>query len=364
MHLHNYSSDMFSIKAFVIQTNKIVVRDSNIELLRILSMFLVLIFHADYLSLGVPKQADIMDSCGSALMRSMIESCSVVCVNAFILVSGWYGINGKIYRFLQLVFQALFISISLYAMMRALGLTYEMTISEWIEILLFKHKGYWFVRAYIILYLFAPVLNAFVSNSDRLQLKYFLIGFFVVQCAYGFYNYGGWYAGGYSPLSFVGLYLLARYMRLFPIRFAQFSRNVDISIYLILSVMIAVCSLIFTFFFNKGDTVLMLYSSPLVILSSVFFFLFFTKLSFRSTFVNWVAASSFSVYLVHTSPSIYRPYFVNVIRNWFDMESSGFFILYTSVLIIALYVFSIIYDQIRICIWNFLNLTIGIKVNS
>ena len=261
-------------------------RESKLELLRIISMILVLVSHASYTSLGPPTQGEISASLDITLLRALSEALSEVCVNAFILISGWYGIKVSGKRFAELIFQVLFVSICFYTLIRILGSTCSMDVNEWVELLLIKHKGYWFVKAYIILYMFAPVLNTFVDNVSRKQLKSFLIAFFVVQVIYGFYHYGGWYAGGYSPLSFMGLYVLSRYMRLYPNYFTQFNKHIDLSLYLVLSVFTAACSLVLTYFFDKGGTVLFLYSSPLVILSSVFFFLFFTKLSFHNGIVN------------------------------------------------------------------------------
>lgn len=327
-------------------------RESNIELLRIISMILVLVSHASYTSLGSPTQIEISTSFDSSFLKGLSESLSEVSVNTFVLISGWYGIKVKARRFMELFFQVIFVSVFIFLLMRLLGLTPSMNVNEWIDLLLIKHKGYWFVKAYIILYLFAPVLNIFVNNVSRRQLKAFLIAFFVIQVIYGFYHYGGWYAGGYSPLSFMGLYLLARYMRLYPNQYTQFNKIVDLLLYFIISMFTAVSSLALTYIYDKGGTVLFLYSSPFVILSSVSFFLFFTKLSFHSKIVNWVAASCFAVYLVHNSPYVFQPYYINVIKQWYDTETSSYFLLNTTGLIFVFFVFSILFDKVRIWVWN------------
>lgn len=327
-------------------------RESNIELLRIISMILVLVSHASYTSLGPPTQEDISASLESSFMRGISESLSEVCVNSFILISGWYGIKVRTNRFVELIFQVLFVSIFIYVIMSMLGLTRPMCVNEWVELVLIKHRGYWFVKAYIILYLFAPVLNIFVDNVSHKQLKFFLIAFFVVQVIYGFYHYGGWYAGGYSPLSFMGLYLLARYVRLYPNKYTQFNKYIDLFLYVVISVFTALCSLSLTYIYDKGGTVLFLYSSPLVILSSVFFYLFFTKFAFHSQVINWIAVSCFAVYLVHTSPCVFQIYYLDVIRDWYDAESRIPFVLYTSGLMAFFFVFSIIFDRVRILLWN------------
>lgn len=327
-------------------------RESNIELLRIISMILVLVSHASYTSLEPPTQEEISVSLDSAFLRALAESFSKVCVNAFILISGWYGIKVRPVRFAELIFQVIFVSVFIYMTMMLLGLIQPMNVNEWIELLLIKHRGYWYVKAYIILYLFAPVLNIFVDNVSRKQLKSFLIAFFVVQVIYGFYHYGGWYAGGYSPLSFMGLYLLARYMRIYPNKYTQFDKHVDFLLYLIMSLFSAVCSLVFIYIFDKGGTVPFLYSSPIVILSSVFIFLFFTKLSFQNHFINLIAVSCFAVYLIHTSPYIFHSFYIDVIRYWYETESRISFLLYTSGLILFFFIFSIGLDKVRILVWN------------
>lgn len=52
-----------------------------------------------------------------------------------------------------------------------------------------------------------------------------------------------------------------------------------------------------TVYFKHGGWSFYAYSSPIVILASVFFLLFFTKISFTSKFINSVAISTFAVYI-------------------------------------------------------------------
>ncbi len=317
-------------------------------------MVLVLITHACYVSLGPPTQADITASYSSSIMRSLSESLSDVGVNTFILISGWFGIRSRLSRFVEFIFQIYFLEVLLYAMMKVLGLTGTIGIDGWIELFFFRYGTYWFIKAYIVLYIFAPLLNAFVENCSRKQLQFFLISFYVVQTIYGFYINIGWFSNGYSPMSFMGLYLLARYMRLYPSWFAKFDKSVDITLYFLVSLITALCSLSMTYFFGKVGTVLFQNSCPLMIISSVYFFLYFTKISFQNNYVNWVSASCFAAYLVHCSPFIFYPYYINIIKCWFEKESIAPFLLYTSGLIAFFFIFSILFDKVRIMVWKFL----------
>lgn len=309
-----------------------------------------------YVSLAPPSRIDIETTIGGAFFRGLSESFSEVCVNSFILISGWFGIQARLFRFVEFVFQILFISISVYLITYLLGLSKPMSTTECVDFFLFKYGSYWFVRAYVILYLFAPVLNAFSEKCSRFQMKYFLTSFYIVQTIFGFLNSCDWFSGGYSPLSFMGLYLFARYMRQFPNRFTQLNKAVDFSLYIIISILTTIISLASTYFFDKSGTVLFLYSSPLVILSSIYFFLFFTKLSFQNSLINWISVSSFAVYLVHCSPSIFHPYYIDVISHWFEVCTSVEFIVYVSGFIIAVFVFSILFDKIRIAVWKLLSI--------
>ena len=121
----------------------------------------------------------------------------------------------------------------------------------------------------------SPVLNAFVSTTSRKTFKDVLIAFFFIQTICGFYSQYDFFNSGYSPLSFIGLYLLARYMKLYSDGFCTLKKRYDVAIYL--------CTVLFTSllamkFGRAGydSKALYDYLAPAVIIGSVYFFLFFT----------------------------------------------------------------------------------------
>lgn len=79
-------------------------RNSGMELLRITAMFLVLVVHADYVALGVPE--DVMNA--NTICRVAIEALGLVCVNCFVLISGWFGIRASIKGFCNFMFQCVY----------------------------------------------------------------------------------------------------------------------------------------------------------------------------------------------------------------------------------------------------------------
>lgn len=327
-------------------------RDSNVELLRIVSMILVMVVHADYLALGAPTQEDISVSYSNSFVRAFVEALSCICVNVFVLISGWFKIKFRLERLMELIFQVIFIGVALYVLMRVLGYTEVMSIKDWVRLFFLKSRAYWFVKAYLILYIFTPLLNSFVDNCNRSQLKTFLIGFYLLQSIYGFYASNAWFSEGYSPLSFMGLYILSSYIRLYPNCWVKLCKYIDMAIYLSISAFNALCAIILTPYFEKGSTLMFLYSSPFVIMASIYFFLFFTKLSFKSKFVNWISISAFAAYLVHCSNYVFEPFYLCIIRDWYDTKPLLVFIFYTIGLIALLFSFSIMIDKVRIDLWK------------
>ena len=192
-------------------------RDSNIELLRLLAMFLVLVVHADFFSIGRPLQDDTIATPISTFFRFFFESMSIVCVNIFVLISGWFGIKPKASSFCNFIFQCLFFLVGIYVTFLLLGLT---TLSvRGLAGCLVMLSGDWFIKAYIGLYILAPVLNAFADNADKKTYRRVLLAFFTFQTIYSWVCSGAvFFESGYSTMSFIGLYLLARYLNRYPLK--------------------------------------------------------------------------------------------------------------------------------------------------
>lgn len=83
-------------------------RLSAIELLRLLSMLMVLILHADYVALRVPDAALFATTPAEAVGRVVAEQLSIVAVDVFVLISAWFGIRTTVRGICSLLFQVLF----------------------------------------------------------------------------------------------------------------------------------------------------------------------------------------------------------------------------------------------------------------
>ena len=90
-------------------------RRSNMELLRIIAMMLVVIVHMCGAALGLPApKGDIASITSSDWWKLSVESISIIGVNIFVLISGYFGINTRWQTFWRFSLQCLFYSVGIY----------------------------------------------------------------------------------------------------------------------------------------------------------------------------------------------------------------------------------------------------------
>ena len=189
-------------------------RQMNVELLRVVCMMMVLALHANFSPFGMPDKQECLHAALPSFTRCWIETMTIVAVDVFVMISGWFGLNARRRSYTSFIFTALFFSIGSAAFFAATG--YVTFDKDLVLDALQLSKCLWFVKAYLMLLILSPILNAFVAHTDRRTFAATLIGFFVFQTVFNFFGDGGhqFFSDGYSPLSFIWLYLLARYMRL------------------------------------------------------------------------------------------------------------------------------------------------------
>ena len=127
-------------------------RKSNFELLRIVAMFMVLVLHADFVALGVPLRDDVMSYPVLSTLKVFMEALSIVAVNVFVLISGWFGIRPSLRGIAKFLFQCLFFAIGAYVVMLICG-NVELTLKGVADSLMLTGASYWFIIAYLCLYL-------------------------------------------------------------------------------------------------------------------------------------------------------------------------------------------------------------------
>lgn len=322
-------------------------RQSNIELLRIISIFFVLIGHAFGVVLGLPGAHDIDTEPLTSFLRILLGAVALGGVNIFVLISGWFGIHPSKKGLAKYIYQVAFLLWGIYVAALLSGKA-DLNI-DGIKTSLGIYEGYWFVMAYLGMYLLSPVLNAFSESATKRQFQTLLIAFYLFQCYYcwimGMVNY----FNGYSITFFCGLYLSARYVRLYPIKMLE--RRTWI-IYCIITLILAVGATVGLRFLGSPMKLLR-YDNPLEIVACVCFLLGFLKIKLHSRGINTLAKSCFAVYIIHFNPFVF-PYFRMGVE-WIDRScNSVLFIIAIFLYLIIVYFICSVIDGLRMLSWNFL----------
>lgn len=330
-------------------------RESNFELLRIIAMLLVMITHATFLALGVPTHEDSITIPYSSFGIFLSQSFSTVCVNIFVLLSGWFGIKVNLKRFSEFIFQFFFFTSIIFIGLYIYSSNVIANTDALLTFFMFHSSDYWFIKAYIGLYLFSPILNTFAERASQKQLGYFLISFFIFQTIYGWLSIDGvqWIGGGYSAVSFFFLYLAAKYTRQYLLPdINKISQKLYITIYISIVLFIATLAFIVTRLGIPIAGRLFTYTNPLVLLESLLLIIIFSRISIKSKIINWVGISCFSVYLLHANELLLRPYYGKIINNFSVTESIECFLISTTLFILGIFLISILLDKVRIAVWN------------
>lgn len=324
-------------------------RDSNFELLRLVAMMLVMLVHANYLSIGYVTHAELHATPIAGVVRIVCEQLCIVSVNLFILISGWFGIRPTLKKLASLLFQVLFIGIVSAEICRYIGA--EVPSAE-LGNLLYFGSNYWFVPTYLILFGISPMLNTYCEHASRRDFTILLVSFFVLQTLFGWLTFdAGHYARGYSALSFVGLYLLAQYIRRHGEVLVQRLKAWHCLLFYIIFTAIPATIACVGLYFKGKEFGATSYNSLFVIAASVSLVLLFSKLHFKSRVVNWLASSAFAIYLVHQAPGAFDLY-ANLFKESYDTISGVWFIPFVLGVTTLIGLASILLDKVRILVWE------------
>ena len=124
------------------------VRDSQIELLRIIAMVMMLILHANFLGARAPEHTDFLVNAPRAWEQMILEALCIVAVDTFVLISGWYGIQFKKRRLAAFLFQVWFFTFVLYFV--SLYFDPELPPTPRFAAHLVIMDPYWFARSYLL----------------------------------------------------------------------------------------------------------------------------------------------------------------------------------------------------------------------
>ncbi len=318
-------------------------RNSSLELLRIISMLMIVGCHFathggfsfDAKMLSIPR-----------FWWYAIEMGGNFGVDVFVLISGYFLVKGddKIFdlaRVLRFWGQVIFYSILIYVVFGALGIS-DFNFKSLVKTIFpITFSSWWFASTYFVLYIIHPFINILINKLDKQKFQKLLIMLLVLWCIIPTFTSSSYQSN--SLLWFVSLYCVAGYVRIFGLN-NVFTSKRYLVFWIILSSLRYLSSVVLILIGTKisfvSNYALFFYGtqSILTFLSALALFMYFVKKDIGyHKWINFVATATFGVYLIHDN-SIVRPFLWLTIFKNAQYQDSLVLIPYSVAVVCVVYV--------------------------
>lgn len=276
----------------IANNNKPQLRNSSIELLRIICMMCIIGHHIIINVLSVNFQYPIY---------TFVDSLMHVAVIVFVLITGYFGIHFRIHKVFALEAELIYYSVLASAV--ALFVFHSIHIKDLIMSFfpVTKHV-YWFMSAYMELYLASPLINKLLEKLSKRLFVYLLL---VMGFSYCVLFTGDTYNAGTNLTGFTFLYVLGRFIKSY-----HMYDNIKTKMFWICIVLYTMLVLGCSFLPTTGRLFphfvnwFYLYNGLGIIFFGVIVFGLFSRWKFYSSIINKMAKSVLAIYLIHENHAI------------------------------------------------------------
>ena len=353
-------------------------RLSNFELMRIISMFLIVMWHTTLHSETYTSAHGFL-----RFMLDIIMCLCVVHVNSLVMVTGYFQCNkrnGNFKKVWKVIGTSWFYKVAILILFSVLGIFTANSVRVFQELMPIDYNNYWFINNYIVLFLISPFLNRIINYCTQGELKKFIIILLItLSIIPTITNQLAIQNNGFGVIHFILIYFIGAYLRKYPIKLSYHFKNLNNKKYQTLLVTgffgLALLNILLYNFgavLDKYDIPMMKYIgsilssnflgyyAPIPITMTVIYFLFFETLTIKSKWINRAAQTTFGIYLIHDSAYtrnyIYK--FLNVKDSVLSTSSiKGVIVLFGFASII--FVVSFIIDSIRILCLNVIHMILN-----
>ena len=325
-------------------------------MLRIIAMFSIAVHH-------ILIHGGVLNHCNDNSIQyrfSWLINTLVFCaVDIFALISGYVLCQKHvtIMHFLKLWARVAFYSL-LCTIIADIFLDVTVGTKGYINALApLTHCTYWYFTAYTGLLVLAPLMNIAIHHCKISFLKklfvVILFMFSILGSYYKIFNLNN----GYSFVWVTLLYILGAI-----IKKCEIGKNLKGYIMIGCIVILYLISYIHKLFGTHNRDLLVLYTSPTLLIISILFLIMFSRMKIKPNlkrFIIFASPSVFSVYLIHDHPYIQQ----NLIKNSFQFLSKEnivtMFMIVTSTAVIIT-IGGIFIDKIRIALFKKLKIEEGL----
>ncbi|MGT2933883.1 acyltransferase [Streptococcus catagoni] len=336
----------------IAKTKKVREHHYGLDLLRIISMFMIVITHV--LGKG-GLRSTVSGEADSYFVTTWIMQVLVYgAVNCYALISGYVGANAT-YKYSKLAniwLQVFFYTFTITALFALCG--FPVSFNDWRHAFFPIVSGeYWYMTAYFGLLVFMPMINGGIRSLSNSQLRNLVILIIVVFSLLPALMNNPVpefsLSKGFEMTWLIILYIVGAYLH--RINLKQFSTKKLLGLYFLCMAITYVMK------FLVGD-IWYWYVSPSLSLGAISLFIIFAKMvitpeHFLFTFIRVVSPATLGVYLAHLHPLLVR----FVIRDFAEPFVHVHILLYPFLILgvsILIYGFAFLIEKSRFHIFEWL----------
>ena len=208
----------------------------------------------------------------------------------------------------------------------------------------FTYGAYWFISAYLLLYIFSPLLNKILKHSKPALIRLYLSVCTILWVVVPIIMHNDFY---YSTLLyFMYLYVLGGAIKLGYVKFNQkylSAATIVVVIYLIVNILLHLkhtnVDLWRIFKYMELNTIYTL-------VVSIYIFNIFSKLNLKyNKIINSIASSTFGVYLLHEN-FLVRPCLWHKIFHVHTLMNNKLFSVEVLLISLVVFVVCVVFDKI------------------
>lgn len=291
-------------------------RQANLELLRIISMLMVvtahLVNHGSMITFAKQGSA-------SYYIVWTLFGVAFTCITIYLLISSYFLIDAKFstWKLAKMGGQVFFYAFGITALFWIFGDVEHELKNMVYSVLPISSDFYWFISMYVGMYILAPLMNKLIRALTKRQLECAMAVSFLLVSVWPniiYFSSALNTAGGVSISWFLTVYLFGAYLKLYYEPDGHFGRKLlraCLAALLIPASRFVIEGLLRTPLgkisilddLMWGYSVFFTYSSILVSLAAILLFIAFLNLEIKpgkpARFINTVAGASFGVYLIH-----------------------------------------------------------------
>lgn len=330
-------------------------RQSNNELFRIVLM-LGIIAHHFVVNSGLLGMMSPTLEHGNDVYLWLFGMWGKIGINCFVLITGYFMCSSSFTwkKFIKLVCEIEFYKILIYLGFILAGRE-NISGTRLFQLLSpVTDLTTEFISGYLVMFLLVPFMNVLIQNMSKYQhlsLIALSLLFFTIWDQFPSVVIPMGY-----PIWFCVIYIIGAYLRKYPIQnnLAHFFLDSPIGVLIILVI-------------AMGSVIIMLYlrqigitswwphkwisdsNAPLAVLTSIALFNFFRRLNMKpNKWINTISASTFGVFLIHTSSDAMRLFLWGDVCKCTEWYYSPWLPLYAIIVVCGVYITCTFIDQLRI----------------